>query len=180
MMLLHLYPARDQCASHPVTECPRCFDCVWFQVEMRAADPENFSAAAAAVEAACGDIPWITCERILTVPVWPVNRASEALANEVSSAAQLLGLEVVGSARGGGSDGNWLWSDYAVLDGLGPSGRHAHCGPAHSIDGTADATTATLEHADWSSFRVKAALLVHTIVRLSEKCAVRGSEQLHP
>lgn len=68
------------------------------------------------------------------------------------------------STRGGGSDGNWLWSDYAVVDGLGPCGRHAHCGPNQLNGGILD--TSRLEYADWSSFRIKAALLVHTIVSL--------------
>lgn len=41
--------------------------------------------------------------------------------------AQDLGFAVEAEARGGGSDGNWLWERYDVVDGLGPSGYNAHC-----------------------------------------------------
>lgn len=141
------------------------------EVEMRALDPDVFATAAAAVEKACARHgPWVRCTRTLTVPPWPPGDAKmKAFSRAYTATANGMGIAVVTSSRGGGSDGNWLWNTYPVLDGLGVSGLNAHrspCGVAGGVDGAERVQSEDVEHAVWSSLHTKAALLVSTIVTL--------------
>ena len=94
---------------------------------------------------------------------WPPNEATFDLLAVWNAAAAELGLGAVArQARGGLSDGNWLWDLLPTIDGLGPQGGNAHSSE-RSADGSKDQ-----EYALASSFVPKALLNIDAIVRLVE------------
>ena len=59
---------------------------------------------------------------------WPPNAATFGLLDIWNAAAAESGLGAVArQARGGLSDGNWLWDLLQTSDGLGTQGENAHC-----------------------------------------------------
>lgn len=95
---------------------------------------------------------------------WPPNDATRDLIDIWNAAAVELGMGAVAlQARGGLSDGNWLWDLLPTLDGLGPEGDNAHSSE-RSADGSKDQ-----EYALASSFAPKALLNVNAITRLIEE-----------
>ena len=94
---------------------------------------------------------------------WPPNEATFGLLEVWNAAAAELGMGAVArQARGGLSDGNWLWDLLPTIDGLGPQGENAHSSE-RSADGSKDQ-----EYVLASSFVPKALLNVAAIVRLLE------------
>lgn len=91
---------------------------------------------------------------------WPENEATNRLLGYWQAAADELGLEALPEARGGLSDGNLIWRDLPVIDGLGPAGGNAHSSE-RSDDGAKDQ-----EYALASSFVPKAVLNLNAILRL--------------
>ncbi len=65
---------------------------------------------------------------------WPRNPGSEQVMEVWRKAGAVLGQAVDSEARGGLSDGNFLWDAVPTLDGLGPSGDNDHCSE-RSADG---------------------------------------------
>lgn len=102
----------------------------------------------------------IDIEVILENPPWPPNKATEELFEVWNNAAKTLGMTIIPEARGGLSDGNQIWDQIPTIDGLGPSGRHAHCSE-RSPDGSKDQEYVTI-----SSFIPKAILNVLAIRNL--------------
>ena len=93
---------------------------------------------------------------------WPANARTQGLFDVWAAAAAELGLKpVTAQARGGLSDGNWLWDLLPTLDGLGPEGDNAHSSE-RSDDGSKDQ-----EYVLASSFVPKALLNIAAIVRLA-------------
>jgi hypothetical protein len=136
-----------------------------------------FDAAIAKVEAAVERRPHLTHHRTLRVPPWEPDERSTGLAARYAAAAAELGLETATEVRGGGSDANWLWERYPVLDGLGPSGYNAHCCKPAALGGGGRRNslgdvipdgdmTYGQEYAEWSSFSIKAAATVLLILDL--------------
>ena len=68
------------------------------------------------------------------VSPWPRNEATDRLLTAWQQAAALLDLQVLPEERGGLSDGNPIWPHLPTIDGLGPTGRNAHCSE-QSADG---------------------------------------------
>ncbi len=94
---------------------------------------------------------------------WPPNEKTMGLFDIWAAAAADLGLGAVAlQARGGLSDGNWLWDLLPTLDGLGPEGDNSHSSEV-SEDGSKDQ-----EYVLASSFIPKAVLNVSAIIRLVE------------
>jgi acetylornithine deacetylase/succinyl-diaminopimelate desuccinylase-like protein len=78
-------------------------------------------------------------------------------------------FELIDEKRGGLSDGNWLWSNYPTLDGLGVSGASPHCsGPR------AEGKATELMH--WNTVVHKALLNCLAIMRLVEGRAANERE----
>lgn len=92
---------------------------------------------------------------------WPQNPGTDRLLAIWQDTAAELGWVVVPEARGGLSDGNFIWDYVPTLDGLGPSGANAHCSE-RSADGLKDQ-----EYAEASSFVPKAVLTTLAIIRLA-------------
>jgi glutamate carboxypeptidase len=92
---------------------------------------------------------------------WPRNPATDRLLAVWQETAAGLGWTVAPEARGGLSDGNFIWDYVPTLDGLGPSGANAHCSE-RSADGLKDQ-----EYAEASSFLPKAVLNTLAILRLA-------------
>eukprot|EP00041_Stephanoeca_diplocostata_P041527 m.8253 g.8253 ORF g.8253 m.8253 type:complete len:468 (+) comp6149_c0_seq1:289-1692(+) len=155
------------------------------EVEMRAATPVAFARAAAAIEALGStsgdhtDEPYVTIHRRLTLPVWGAGSSgSTRLLRAYERAAKDLGYVVEAEARGGGSDGNWLWDRYDVVDGLGPSGYHAHCSAPPPVDATHAALPGShQEFAEWKSFAPKAAMTAAVLLELVH--AAQGTRAPH-
>lgn len=97
------------------------------------------------------------------MPPWPRNAGTEALLARWQAAGQQLGYSVTREARGGLSDGNYLWGVLPTLDGLGPNGANAHCSE-RSADRAKDQEYATL-----SSFIPKALLNLTAVMGLIEE-----------
>lgn len=97
------------------------------------------------------------------MPPWPHNAGTEALLARWQAAGQQLGYSVTREARGGLSDGNYLWGVLPTLDGLGPNGANAHCSE-RSADRAKDQEYATL-----SSFIPKALLNLTAVMGLIEE-----------
>jgi glutamate carboxypeptidase len=93
-------------------------------------------------------------------PPWPQNEASDGLLAIWQQAAKSLGIQVFPEKRGGLSDGNLIWSHVPTIDGLGPSGRNAHCSE-QSADGSKEQ-----EYVLISSFVPKAVLNATAIIHL--------------
>ena len=68
---------------------------------------------------------------------WPQNEATERLYDIWQKTAVSLNYETKPEARGGLSDGNYIWHAVPTLDGLGPAGGNAHCSE-RSPDGSKD------------------------------------------
>lgn len=100
------------------------------ELEMRAFDPLVLAEAGAAVESHAGTTPGgaqVQVELLGATPAWPGGPATDRLVACWAGAASELGGAVVATARGGLSDANYLCHLAPTLDGLGPSGGHAHC-----------------------------------------------------
>lgn len=91
---------------------------------------------------------------------WDNNQGSEALLRLWQTAAADLDQRVISEARGGLSDGNWLWQHFPTVDGLGPLGDNSHCSE-QSADGRKEQ-----EYALVSSFIPKALLNTVAMLRL--------------
>lgn len=95
---------------------------------------------------------------------WPANEGTMRLFEVWSQAAAELGHGAAArQARGGLSDGNWLWDLLPTLDGLGPEGENAHSSE-RSADGSKEP-----EYVLASSFTPKAVLNIVAILRLVER-----------
>jgi glutamate carboxypeptidase len=93
-------------------------------------------------------------------PPWSRNEASDRLLALWQQAGHSVGLQVLPEERGGLSDGNLIWSQIPTLDGLGPSGRNAHCSE-QSADGSKEQ-----EYVQVSSFVPKGLLNLIGILNL--------------
>jgi glutamate carboxypeptidase len=102
----------------------------------------------------------VTIDLVRTMPPWNHNEATRRLFDIWREAGSAIGIEVLPEARGGLSDGNYLWSRLPTLDGLGASGNNAHCSE-RSPDGSKDQ-----EYASRSSFVPKATLNTLALLRL--------------
>lgn len=91
---------------------------------------------------------------------WAENQKTAQLFNAWRETAGRIGLQIVGEARGGLSDGNFLWEKYPTLDGLGPVGANAHCSE-RTADGSKDQ-----EYALQDSFTPKALLNTLALIEL--------------
>lgn len=105
----------------------------------------------------------VTIKTIDRTAPWPDNIHTARLLKTWSSTAAQLGMQVSSEARGGLSDGNFLWDKFPTLDGLGPVGANAHCSE-RSKDGSKDQEYALLE-----SFIPKALLNTLAIIHLLEQ-----------
>ena len=107
------------------------------ELEMRAADLYHFHEAVKKIENISENTiisspydQW-ACKisihkEFVTLP-WEKNERTDKLYSFWRKAAGELGLNMKEENRGGLSDGNLIWQDYAVLDGLGPGGANSHC-----------------------------------------------------
>ena len=105
-------------------------------LEMRASDHDVFEKARKTMLSFNGykskidpeDKSWagVTVELIRQVPAWPVNEHTGRLFAVWMEAGKLLNCSVQEEARGGLSDGNWVWHRIPTLDGLGPAGADEH------------------------------------------------------
>ncbi len=139
-------------------------------VEMRTFSPEIFEEGLAKMLALNGTstirsaIGGYDCEvrvRILDrSEPWGSNQGSEGLLRLWQTAAADLNQRVVPEARGGLSDGNWLWEHFPTVDGLGPLGDNSHCSE-QSADGRKEQ-----EYVLASSFVPKALLNSVAVLRL--------------
>ena len=103
---------------------------------------------------------------------WPSNEGTKGLLAVWAAAAAELGMAAVArQARGGLSDGNWLWDVLPTIDGLGPEGENSHSSE-RSDDGGKDQ-----EYVLASSFVPKALLNITAIVRLVEAGGVGGQKE---
>ena len=150
-------------------------------VEMRAADKEVFERTAQMMDdlMAGAHHPHVLAERELTVPPWTANTRTEGLVEVYAAAAAEVGYSVQTQARGGGSDGNWLWEKWPTIDGLGPSGANAHCSallppPEGDLACAVETETETREYAEWSSFVTKATIGVVMIAQLLDRQVASG------
>ena len=92
---------------------------------------------------------------------WPSNGGTRRLLEVWQAAAAETGTgEMVSQARGGLSDGNWLWDLLPTIDGLGPQGANAHSSERDAGGGKDQ------EYALASSFVPKAVVNVAAILRL--------------
>lgn len=94
------------------------------------------------------------------MPPWPRNPATDHLLALWQRAGKWLGLTIGPEERGGLSDGNLIWPHVPSIDGLGPSGRNAHCSE-QSADGTKEQ-----EYVEPASFVPKALLNLLAILQL--------------
>lgn len=91
---------------------------------------------------------------------WPHNEATERLYGIWQKTAESLNHQTEPEARGGLSDGNYIWHAVPTLDGLGPAGGNAHCSE-RSPDGSKDQ-----EYVNVASFVPKALLNTLAIMEL--------------
>ncbi len=91
---------------------------------------------------------------------WPRNSQTDNLFKLWSDTGAALGYEAVPEERAGLSDGNYIWGELPILDGLGPAGGNAHCSE-RSADGVKDQ-----EYVLASSFVPKAHLNSMAILHL--------------
>lgn len=91
---------------------------------------------------------------------WPHNEATERLYGIWQKTAESLNYQTEPEARGGLSDGNYIWHAVPTLDGLGPAGGNAHCSE-RSPDGSKDQ-----EYVNVASFVPKALLNTLAIMEL--------------
>jgi glutamate carboxypeptidase len=139
--------------------------------EMRAFDPAIYAAGKAALLglSGAGDVaspvdgyPCAVQAEILSESrPWPVNAGTDRLLAVFQKVGQALGQAIEGEARGGLSDGNYLWDALPTIDGLGPAGDNDHCSE-RSADGSK-----LPEYCEVSSFVPKAALNALAILQLA-------------
>lgn len=91
---------------------------------------------------------------------WPENEKTNKLFEIWQKNAHKTGMHLEPEARGGLSDGNFLWNTFPTIDGLGPVGANAHCS-----ESTADGSKEQ-EFALMSSFVPKALLTCNAILDL--------------
>ena len=103
----------------------------------------------------------VSVEIVDRVAPWSRNKSTLRMYEIWNAAALSLGTETVEEARGGLSDGNWLWNKFPTLDGLGPTGANTHCSQ-RSADGSKDQ-----EYVLISSFVPKAVLNLTALSILS-------------
>lgn len=130
------------------------------RLEMRAARPEVLADAVERLKALPDATDVSTADGSFTcraevrieydMPAWPANDGTERLYATWAAAAEVMGLIVQPEARGGLSDGNWLWASVPTLDGLGPHGDNLHCSEQAPDQGK------TQEYASRGSFVPKA------------------------
>jgi glutamate carboxypeptidase len=140
-------------------------------IEMRAFSPEAFLFGkekilklngAGSVKSADGKFTCtVSVELLRENPAWPENEKTISLYKKFEKAANILGYKLIPEARGGLSDGNFLWNCVPVIDGLGPAGDNCHCSEK-SADGSKDQ-----EYAVLSSFIPKALLTIHALLNLT-------------
>ncbi len=94
---------------------------------------------------------------------WPENQSTADLFTLWEKTAQQIGMQVSRDARGGLSDGNFLWDKFPTLDGLGPVGGNAHCSE-HAPDGSKEQ-----EYVELESFIPKTLLNTLAIIQLAEQ-----------
>ena len=118
----------------------------------------------ATVRSAVGHYPCRVSVKLMeqTAP-WAPNPASQALLNIWQQTGQALGQRIVPEARGGLSDGNWVWHHVPTIDGLGPLGANSHCSE-QSDDGLKEQ-----EYVLASSFVPKTVLNTLAILQLIER-----------
>lgn len=142
-------------------------------VEMRTFSPDVFAEGLAGmlalngqatVRSAVGHYPCRVSVKLMeqTAP-WAPNPASQALLNIWQQTGQALGQRIVPEARGGLSDGNWVWHHVPTIDGLGPLGANSHCSE-QSDDGLKEQ-----EYVLASSFVPKTVLNTLAILQLIER-----------
>ena len=140
-----------------------------FELEMRAFDPVTLTRACADLERlerpAAQGVAAIHVESMGVSPAWPLDARTQALADQWLTAAEKLGLPARLVKRGGLSDANYLCGLGPTLDGLGPSGAHAHCSE-RSADGSL-----VPEYVDVGSFVPKATLNALALVDLIRNSA---------
>ncbi len=134
------------------------------ELEIRAFDPLRLAEARTGLEAlaaAAGsvEVPRIDVEILGDSPSWPMKECTARLVEIWRQTAQALGLNIKPVSRGGLSDANHLHFLGPTLDGLGPSGGHAHCSE-RSEDGSK-----TPEFVDTHSFVPKALLNILSLER---------------
>ena len=121
-------------------------------VEMRAFSPDEFQIGITNIMALQETLTIssqdgfpcsVNVDLISSTDPWPKNDRTNTLFGIWEKCGKEIDIQVIPEARGGLSDGNHLWSDYPVLDGLGPSGMNAHCSEK-SADGTKDQEYALL------------------------------------
>ncbi|MDF2439333.1 MAG: glutamate carboxypeptidase [Abditibacteriota bacterium] len=113
--------------------------------EVRAFDHDHYAQVRAVIMAmaGAGDVVaaadgfacQVEMEVIKEVLPWPQNAQTDALLARWQEAGRQCGARVIGSPRGGLSDGNRLWNRVPTLDGLGPLGGNLHASE-RSVDGT--------------------------------------------
>jgi glutamate carboxypeptidase len=139
-------------------------------VEMRAFSPAVFQEGLTsmlalngqpAVYSATGDYACRVSVKLMeqTAP-WAPNAGSNYLLGVWQETANELGQLVVPEARGGLSDGNWIWQTVPTIDGLGPLGANSHCSE-QSEDGLKEQ-----EYVLTSSFVPRALLNTLAILKL--------------
>lgn len=103
---------------------------------------------------------WVDIDVTRETAPWPKNGATDRLLDIWQEAASELGMQVMAEKRGGLSDGNYIWDKLPVLDGLGPSGRNAHCSEHHPEAGKEQ------EYCLFSSFVPKTLLNITAVLKL--------------
>jgi glutamate carboxypeptidase len=107
------------------------------EMELRAEDLDIFNSAVNQIESFNGrgqikslSDNWqcvIAVKKEIVTPPWECNKKSDDLFYIWDTAAYRANYIMKEEIRGGLSDGNLLWQEYAVLDGLGPGGDNSHC-----------------------------------------------------
>lgn len=139
-------------------------------LEMRTFSPDVYEAGIAQILALNGEAEVVspadgfpcsvTIEVVRKTPPWPRNEETDRLFNLWQETAEALGYKASPEFRGGLSDGNHFWHALPTTDGLGPSGKNAHCSE-QSDDGTKEQ-----EYVSVSSFVPKALLNTLSILKL--------------
>ncbi|MFO7539419.1 MAG: M20/M25/M40 family metallo-hydrolase [Chloroflexota bacterium] len=113
----------------------RCFDPAIYAEAMRRTVALNELSTVSTADGSYGCRVQVEVTR-QTAP-WPQNEATDRLYEIWRETAVSLGYQAEPEARGGLSDGNYIWAQIPTLDGLGPSGGNAHCSE-RSPDGSKD------------------------------------------
>jgi glutamate carboxypeptidase len=93
---------------------------------------------------------------------WPVNPGTERLFSIFKESASDIGMPLTSEARGGLSDGNYIWDIVPCIDGLGPTGGNCHCSEK-SDDGSRQQ-----EYTDIDSIIPKALLSFSAMIKIIE------------